>query len=433
MRRLTTSAMGAALFAAVAAVMPAGGVAAQTVAIVGGRVHPATGAVIENGTVLVRDGRIVAVGANVAVPEGAQRIDATGKWVTPGFINPATTLGLVEIGAVADTRNAQARPGDDAVSAAFTVWDGLNPSTVLLAPARDEGVTSAVVLPGGGLVAGQGAVIDLVDGSTSDMLRRSPVAMVAQVDNPGAANTGAKGELMVRLRELLEDTRAYARRRADFERAATRPFAASRLDLEAMIPVAEGRLPLLVEADKASDIQNVLRLARDYRLKVVILGGAEAWMVARELAAARVPVLAGAMNNIPGSFATLGARQENPGLLRRAGVEVALLGTGADPASFNVRNIRVEAGNAVAYGMTWDDALRAVTVVPAQIFGVADRVGALRPGLDANVVVWSSDPFEFGSRAEHVLIRGRAQRLGASRQDELMKRYKTLPPDYGTP
>lgn len=416
------------LFAAL--VLP---VTAQTIAITGGKVYPVSSPPIENGTVLIRDGKIVAVGVNVVVPEGAQRIDASGKWVTPGIVNPATQLGLVEIGQVADTREGSATPGADAINAAFTVWDGLNPSSVLLAPARNEGITTAVVFPQGGLIAGQAAIVDIVEGTVSDMMLRSPVAMVAQVGDAGSANAASRGELMVRLREVLEDTKSYMRRRADFERSQTRDFSASRLDLEAMIPVVQGRLPFLVLADKASDIDNALKLAREYDLRLIIGNGAEAWMVADRLAAAKVPVMAGAMNNIPTSFSTLGQRQDNPALLRKAGVEVILVGTGNSPDAFNVRNIKQEAGNAVAYGMSWDDAMRAVTLAPAELFGVADRVGSLRAGREANVVVWSGDPFELSTRVEHVLLRGKPVTLGTSRQDQLMQRYDTLPPQYSKP
>ena len=405
---------------------------AQTIAITGGRVFPVSGPAIDNGTVLIRNGTIVAVGASVAIPADAQRIDATGKWVTPGFVNASTQLGLVEIGAVGGTRDINAR-GRDGIAAAFTVWEGFNPASALIAPARDEGVTSVVVAPGGGLIAGQAAMIDLLPGSISDVLVRGPVAMIAQVDNPNQASTSARGELMLRLREVFEDARLYASRRRDFERNATRDFAASRLDLEALQPVLAGTLPLLVTADRASDIEAALKLAADYNLKLMISGGAEAWLVADKLAAARVPVLTGAMSNIPGSFTTLGMRQENAGLLRRAGVQVAIIGNGpGDPETFNVRNIRQEAGNAVAYGMTWDDALRAVTLGPAEMFGLGGRMGSLQPGRTANVVVWSGDPFELLTVAEHVFIRGRAME-GASRQDLLVRRYRTLPPNYRAP
>jgi imidazolonepropionase-like amidohydrolase len=411
-----------------------GSLSAQTIAITGGRVHTVAGAPIDNGTVLIRDGRIVQVGANVAIPADARRVDANGKWVTPGLINSATTLGLVEIGAEAPTRDAQAR-GRDGIAAAFTVWEGLNPASPLFPQARTEGITTVVVAPSGGLISGQAAVVDLVEGSLSDMMVRSPVGMVAQFGNPGGTgNVGARGELVVRLKELIEDTRAYARRRADFERSATRDFIASRLDLEAMIPVVEGRLPLFIVADRASDIEAALKLASENNIRIAIASGSEAWLVAGKLAAARVPVLTGAMNNIPNSFNTLASYQESAAILRRAGVDVVLVGDAgvSDGGGFNVRNVKQEAGNAVAYGMSWDDALRAVTVVPARLLGIADRYGTLEAGKVANVVVWSGDPFEFSSKAERVFVRG-IEITTPSRQDMLQQRYRTLPPDYRRP
>ena len=418
---------------ALAIAATASAASAQTIAITGGRVFPVSGAPIENATVLMRDGKIVAVGADVAIPAGAERIDAAGKWVTPGIFNPSTLLGLVEVGAVAETRQATSRNTDqDRIHAAFRVWEGLNPASVLFAAARNEGVTTVMVHPTGGLVAGQAAVLDIVDGSTADMLVAAPVAMIAQVENSQAANAASRGEVLLRLRELLDDVRAYQRSRAAYERGESREYAASRSDLEAMIPVLEGRLLLIVGAESSGEIESALTLAREYRLRIAIAGGSEAWRVADRLAAAKVPVFAGAMNNIPQSFATLGARQENPGLLRRAGVEVLLLGTGSDPDAFNVRNIKQEAGNAVAYGMDWNDALRAITLAPAELLGVADKVGSLRPGRTANVVVWSGDPFEFDTRVEHVFVHGR-RAMEPSRQDMLMQRYRTLPPNYDTP
>lgn len=406
---------------------------AQTIAITGAKVYPVSGPPIENGTVVITDGRITAVGANVAVPAGAQRIDATGKIVTPGFVNAATQLGVQEISQVADTRDMRAE-GKDNIAASFTVWEGLNPNSVLLAPARKEGITTFVVLPTGGLVSGQAAIVDVVPGTTTDMIIRAPVAMVAEVGDAQSAGVNARGELIVKLRELLEDTRYFQTHRDAFDRAQTRPFSASRLDLQAMIPVIEGRLPLLVAVDKEADIDAAMRVARDYNLKLMIGGGAEAWMMADKLAAARIPVLTGAMNNIPGGFATLGQRQENAAMLRKAGVQVALIGNagGGDEEAFNVRNLRQEAGNAVAYGMTWDDALRAVTLAPAEFFGVADRVGSLQPGREGNVVVWSGDPFEFTTRAEHVIVRGREYH-DTTRQDMLIQRYRNLPATHNQP
>ena len=407
-------------------------VGAQTVAITGGKVYPVSGPAIDNGTVLIRDGKIVAVGTNVTVPNDATRIDATGKWVTPGLINAFTGLGVTEIGQVQNTVDRRAR-GENSVAAAFPVWEGINPASTMLAPARNEGITSVVVVPTGGLIAGQAALIDLVPGTMTDMLNKAPAAMVAQFGDAQGAGTAARGEQYVRLKELLEDARAYSRRRADFERAQTRDFAARRADLEALIPVVEGRLPMIVNADRASDIDAVLRLARETGVKVIIAGGAESWKVADRLAAANVPVIVGSMNNIPQSFETLGSRQDAAALLQRAGVKVVLLANGSGGEEvFNVRNLKYDAGVAVAYGLSWDNALRAITLTPAEVLGVANRVGSLEAGRDANVVVWSGDPFEFATRVEHVFIRGR-EVADPSRQDELMQRYKTYPPAYRKP
>ena len=402
---------------------------AQTIAITGGKVYPVSGPAIENGTVLVRDGKIVAVGANVTVPNDATRIDAAGKWVTPGLINAQTGLGVTEVGAVPGTVDRTAR-GENGVAASFPIWEGINPASTMLAPARIEGITSVLVGPTGGLISGQAAVIDLVSGTVTDMLNKAPVAMVAQFGDPRSGGSNARGEQYARLKELLEDARTYSRRRSDFDRAQTRPFAARRADLEALIPVVEGRLPLLFNADQASDIEAVLRLARDLNVKVIIAGGAESWLMADRLAAANVPVIIGSMNNIPTSFATLGQRQDAPALLQRAGARVVLIANGSGGEEvFNVRNLKYDAGVAVAYGMPWDAALRAITLTPAEVLGVANRVGSLQPGRDANLVVWSGDPFEFTTRAEHVFIRGK-EIAQPSRQDELMQRYKTYPPAY---
>jgi imidazolonepropionase-like amidohydrolase len=424
------SSLFVAVAVAIAAAIPVG---AQTIAITGGKVYPVSGPPIEGGTVVIVNGKISAVGSGIPIPEGAQRIDATGKIVTPGFINAATQLGVQEVAAVNNTRDASAR-GKDNIAAAFTVWDGLNPNSVLLAPARQGGITSFVVMPTGGLIAGQAALLDVVPGTTTDMIIRAPVAMVAEIGDPQSAGLGSRGELIVKLRELLEDTKYFQTHRDAFDRAQTRAFAASRLDLEAMIPVIEGRLPLVVNVDRESDIDAAMRLARQYNFKLMIGSGAEAWMMADKLAAAHIPVLTGAMNNIPGDFALLGQRQENAALLRKAGVPVALIGNagGGDEEAFNVRNIKQEAGNAVAYGMTWDDALRAVTLTPAEIFGVSDRVGSLQPGREGNVVIWSGDPFEFATRIEHVFVRGREYN-DKTRQDMLMERYKTLPGTHNNP
>ena len=426
--------MRARYLAAAALVLSASVTSAQTIAITGGKVYPVSGPVIEGGTVLFRDGKIVAVGRDIAIPADAQRIDATGKVVTPGLVNAATELGLTEIGAVSTTREYGAPNSENGIAAAFMPWEGLNPQSMLLAPAREAGVTTVMVAPQGGLISGQAAVVHLVPGTAREMILRSPVGMLAALGPGRGQNGGSRAETIMKLREVLDDARTYRTHRTDFDRAQLRPLSASRLDLEALLPVLDGKVPMIIEADKSSDIEAALILAKDFGFRLVLAGGAEAWMVADKLAAAHVPVLTGAMNNIPSSFATLGQRQENAGLLQKAGVQVSVIGNagGGDEEAFNVRNIRYEAGNAVAYGMDWDAALRSITLTPAETFGVADRVGSLAPGRSADVVVWSGDPLEFATEPVHVFIAGR-EVTQPSRQDLLEQRYKTLPPNYRRP
>lgn len=414
----------AACFAA-AALLASAPAAAQTIAITGGTVYPVSGPAIPNGTVVIRDGRIAAVGAGVAVPSGAVRIDATGKWVTPGLFESSTSLGLTEVSQVTETNDFslnQAGEHGDQVAAAFNVSDGINPRSMLIPVTRIAGVTSAVSRPTGGLIAGQAIAIDLLGSRVEDMLIASPLAMFASLSqNSRAAGNGARAGQTMRLREVLEDARAWARNRDAFERGATRDFSVSRLDLAALQPVLAGRQALVVEAHRASDIQSVLRIAREYELRVVIDGGTEAWMVADDLARARVPVLVRVLTNLPGSFETLGATYENAARLRRAGVQVAI----TSGETHKAYNIRQDAGNAVAYGLSWEEAFRAITLTPAQIWGVADRYGSLEAGKVANVVVWSGDPLELLTRVEHVIIRGRQVPL-VSRETELRDRYRTI-------
>ncbi len=261
--------MRASILSAIIILAVAVPAAAQTIAITNGTVYPVSGPPIQNGTVLIRDGVIIAVGARVTVPADALKIDATGKVVTPGLINAAAELGVIEVDQVKDTKDDTAK-GTNNIAAAFRVWEGLNPASQMFAPTRNEGITTAVITPQGGLVAGQAAVIDLVSGHASDMIRKAPVAMVTQVDSPNGAGTGARGELLSKLRALLDDVKAYEFNRADYERAAIRTLNASKPDLEALIPVVDGKMPLIVEANRMDEIDAALALARDYHLKIII-------------------------------------------------------------------------------------------------------------------------------------------------------------------
>lgn len=256
------------------------------------------------------------------------------------------------------------------------------------------------------------------------MAVRTPSAVYASLaDSAREAGFGARGGMLLRIRELLDDVRQYGRRRQDFEKNQMRRVAASRLDLEALVPVVEGRLPLVVEAHRASDIQAVLRFARAERLKVILAGCEEGWLVAREIADAKVPVIVNALPNLPRSFEALGARLENAAMLAKAGVTIALSPReGEDHSS---RTLRFQAGNAVANGLPWETALEAITRNPAQMFEVDGELGSLEPGKSADVVVWSGDPFEPLTRSRHVFIRGREIPL-RSRQTDLRDRYRDL-------
>lgn len=396
---------------------------AQTIAITGGTVYPVSGPKIANATVVIRDGKIAAVGTSVAVPTDAKRIDATGKWVTPGLIDGAGQMGLVEIGAVPGTREAILK--GDTIAASFNVAEGINPASVVIPVTRIEGVTTVLAMPAGNLVSGQAVLIDLAGNTIEEMLVKSPVGVVLNDSETGKDFAGgSRAALVERVRRAFRDAREYERRRADYGRAQLRPLSASAADLEALLPVLHGEEPLIAYANRRSDIESALRLAREFKLKLVLAGAQEGWQMAGEIAQAGVPVLVEPLDNIP-SYDALGIRYENAGLLAKAGVKIALMETD----THNSRNLRQQAGNAVAYGMTWDQALRAVTLAPAEIFGVADRYGSLAPGKVANVVVWSGDPFELNTGVEHVLIRGKETPL-TSRQTELFERYKKLPPSY---
>ncbi|MEP6573975.1 MAG: amidohydrolase family protein [Gemmatimonadota bacterium] len=397
-------------------------VRAQAIAITGGTVYPVSGPKIENGTVILRDGKVVAVGKGLAVPAGATQVDATGKWVTPGLFHAATTLGLVEVSAI-DGTTETSDTGD--VNAAFNVSEGINPASVLIPIMRLEGLTTAVTLPSGGLISGQGVLIDLNGERIEDLIARSPVAMVINMDEGAkGAGGGSRAGIMARLRRVFHDAQEYERRAPDYRRAQMQPLAARAADLEALAPVLHGTLPVIVTANRRSDIDNALRLASEFHLRLIIRGGVEAWQAAAELAEAHVPVAIDPMANLP-SFNGLGARLDNATLLRKAGVEVLL----AEEDTYNYRNIRFMGGNAVRNGLTWDDALRSITLAPALAFGVGDHYGSLEAGKVANVVVWSGDPLDFASHAEHVYIRG-VEMPHTSRQTELLGRYRTLPPQY---
>lgn len=388
---------------------------ADCVALTGGRLALA-GARPVAGTLVLEDARIAEAGVGVRAPDGCRRIAIDGKIVTPGLIDASSYLGLVEIDLEPSTSDRDAGGGDP-VRAAFRAADGYNPHSTLIPVARAGGVTSAVVTPAGGLVAGQSAWVDLSGATQKEAVLRSPVAVIAAIDGPA-------GFALRRLRELFQDARLFATRRDAWEKNQSRQFPWSRPDLEALRPVIAGEVPLVVGADRASDIEALLRFAAEESIRVVVLGGAEAHLLAPELAAAGVPVIVDPLVYGPGSFDQLHGRSDNAALLHAAGVTVAI----SSYSAHSLRKLPQLAGNAVRDGLPWEVALEAITAAPARIFGITDH-GTLARGGVANVVVWSGDPLEIGSAVEQVWIAGRPYEP-RSRQTELFERYRTLP---GTP
>jgi imidazolonepropionase-like amidohydrolase len=247
------------------------------------------------------------------------------------------------------------------------------------------------------------------------------VAMFALLGEAGAAVAGrSRATALLRLREALQDARDYDGNRAAFESGQRREYVRSRLELDALLPVVRGEIPLAVTAHRASDLLAAMRLAEEYQLRLVLMGAAEGWMVADEIARRKVPVVVKPLTNLP-RFETLGATLENAARLSRAGVTLAL----ATFTSHYSRNLRQEAGNAIARGLDPAAALEAVTLTPARIWGVADRYGSLEAGREADLVVWSGDPFELTTTADHVFIRGR-EMPGDTRHRQLLERYRDI-------
>ena len=401
-------------------VAPTGGPA---VAITNARIHPVSGPVIERGTIVIRGGRIAAVGANAAAPAGARVIDAAGKSVTPGLIDSGVQIGLVEI-PLAGQGSADETTTDPRVSAAFNVIDAFNANSAVIPVTRVEGVTRALVSSGGtgNVFTGQAAVLDFSGAHVPASVTRGPAAITAVLGEPGASVAGgSRSTAMLRMREILQDAQDYGSNRLAFTTAQRREYSRSRLDLDALQPVLKGQIPLAVQANRASDLLAAIRLANEFKIRLVLVGASEGWMVADQLVAASVPVVVKPLTNIP-TFESIGATLENAARLARAGVHVAI-------ASFdtqNSRNIRQEAGNAIAHGMERAAALEAVTLAPARIWGVADRIGSIEPGKEADLVIWSgADPFELTNAAERVFIKGR-EVPRETRQRALLDRYRRI-------
>jgi imidazolonepropionase-like amidohydrolase len=405
---------------AAASIALAGTALAQDLAIINGRVITNTAqGQIESGGVLIRDGLIVEVGSDISVPDGATTIDADGGWITPGLFAAYSQLGLIEVALEDASNDASASESDFSVS--LDVADSYNPNGSYLATNRLEGITRFAVYPstGSNLFAGQGGLGHT--GGGMDSLFASQSFVFADLSQSGAATAGgSRAAAWAFLEAAFGDARAYPGRYSSGSGDAL-----NRYDAAALVDVVRGRIPLVLEVDRATDIRRAIRFAAENApVRIVIYGGAEAWMVADELAAARIPVLMDPIGNLPVSFDALGTTLEAAQRLNGAGVTVAYTTQTAD-GYFNARLLAQHAGNAVTNGVPWADAFRAITLTPAEIYGLGDQFGALAAGYVADVVVWDGDPLEVMSAPTHVIVDGEAADL-TSRQTRLRDRYADM-------
>jgi imidazolonepropionase-like amidohydrolase len=407
---------------------------AETIAITGGKVATvANPEPIDGATVVIRDGKIVEVGRGVAVPAGARVIDATGKWVTPGLIAGVSFLGLYEVDAVEQTNDEAAHKAP--WSAAIDIVPGLNPSATPVSVARLGGVTRAAVLPdtANSIFGGQGALIDLA--ANGPLLLRPRAFQFIELGEDGARNAGgSRPAAWLELRNAFQEAQRYARNPAAYSDGRDKEALVLRQDAAALVGVVDGTIPALIHVERASDIVNVIALPKEFpKMRIILVGAREGWMVADKIAAAKIPVITMALMDLPDAFETLGSTRSNVGRLTAAGVLVGL-GMTTDGTGNQPRNLPQQAGNAVAQaalpggvGLTHAQALAAITRNTAQIFGMADT-GTLQVGKRGDVVVWDGDPLELSSAPTAVLIGGVVQPT-VSRQTMLRDRYLNLQHD----
>ena len=402
--------------------------AATTVAITGATLIGWHGDLHPNTTVLLAGSRIKGVytGDNkqevgaLSAPSGARHVDAHGMVLSAGLFDAASRVGLTELGEDDVARDALGTDGNHPVQAGLRVADGFYPAATAIPVTRSYGVTTAALVPGGGLLSGQGAVVDLA-GPTSALDGTVVVPSLGQfgamgVEEASLPTTAARARTLAALRELMALGRGPALP------ADRLPFNMGLLDYQAVRTLAAGQTRLYLSVHRASDIVNALAFGRDQHLPLVLMGCEEGWMVAPQLAAAHVPVVIDPTADLPTSLESRGSRLDNAALLHRAGVRVAF-GTWS---SENARNLRQAAGIAVANGMPWAAAWNAVTAEPAEIHGLRGRYGEVLPGQVANLVLWSGDPFELSTAVRHVFIHGREISL-ENRQKALQRRYRRVP------
>ena len=397
----------------------AGPVRAESWAITGARLWTGTSDVpLENATILIRDGVVQSIETGGALPAGVRTVAAAGRVVTPALVAGATQIGLVELASApeADDRRITSGP----LGAAFEAARGVDANALTIVQARADGIGHALVFPGApaqGVIDGYAAWLDLAERVEPVERTRAGLFAVAGIQ-ADALSGGNRGAVWTLLRAALDEARRLRRGAAGSD---LDPI--ERANYEALAPVLDGEAPLAIAAHREADIRQALDLAREYRLRLVIVGGAEAWRVADRLAAERVPVVLDPLEALPVSLDVVGARRDNAALLAAAGVEIAFFVSGQGIyLSHNVGPaIRTGAGIAVANGLPYAAGLRALTSAPARIWGDSEA-GVLAPGHRADLVIWDGDPLEPSSAPERLVLAGREVPL-VTRQTLLRDRY----------
>lgn len=405
---------------------------AQSLAIVHAKAWTGTGAsAVEDATIVVRNGKIVSIAPGAAAPAGLDVVDAAGKVVTPGFFSGATQIGLMEVSSAEDTADESVTSGK--LGAAFDVAPALNSNSLLVEQARSDGILWALSYPSGSANApflGQAALLRLQEGQILD---RAKAAVFARIGGGAASNAGgSRAAEWTLLRRALDEAKMLKAER--LPPAEDRLF--SRIDLEALQPIIGGLTPLAIQTDRSSDIREALKLKRDYQLKLVLVGAVEAWTVADEIARDRVPVILDPAADLPISYDAIGARLDNAAILDRAGVALGITTTAnMIDTNYNVgESSRMAAGIAVANGLPYASAIRALTEGPAAIWGASDKAGSIAPGRLADLIVWDGDPLEPSSAPIVTIVGGRTVST-LTREQQLARRYspstdKTWPPAY---
>ncbi|HSI06733.1 MAG TPA: amidohydrolase family protein [Myxococcota bacterium] len=376
---------------------------------------------IESATVVIDQGRIVSVTPGklaTPVPQATQ-VDGTGKVLTAGLIETRSQIGVAEV--LLEGETVDDRMKEQALAPGFRVCDGYNPMSIRIPITRAAGITSIVVSPQGEVLSGTGCWADLTGTLAGRPDPTRPLAMFGSITSQDAKHFagggGSRGGIWLAIRQAFDDARLHRR---SANRPSERELSLSSQHLEALYPVLDGKLPLVLTAHRASDILTALDLAKAEKVRLVLAGASEAWLVAKQLKEARVPVIIQPSEQLPYGFDLLNARDDLPALLERAGVTVILTTGIADDQ--NARRLRYEAGIAVANGMSREGALRAITTTPAEVFDRGVAYGSITAGKRADLVLWSGDPFELSTQVERVWIEGNPMALD-NRQRQLAERY----------